>query len=159
MPQSASPIPPGYHTVTPYLAIRDAAKAIEFYKNAFDATEVMRVPGPNGSIGHAEIEVGDSRIMLADEHPDMGFVEPQTLGGSSITIHLYVEDVDNVFGKGIQAGAKTLRPVQDQFHGDRSGSFEDPFGHVWYIATHKEDLSAEELERRAAEFTALEEGE
>ena len=159
MPQSASPIPPGYHTVTPYLAIREAAKAIEFYKHAFDATEVMRVPGPNGSIGHAEIQVGDSRIMLADEHPNMGFVGPQTLGGSSITIHLYVEDVDNVFGKGIQAGAKTLRPVQDQFHGDRSGSFEDPFGHVWYIATHKEDLSAEELERRAAEFTASEEKE
>ena len=110
-------------------------------------------------IGHAEIQVGDSRIMLADEYPDMGFVGPQTLGGSSITIHLYVEDVDTVFGKGIQAGAKTLRPVQDQFHGDRSGSFEDPFGHVWYIATHKEDLSPEELERRAAEFTASEEKE
>ncbi len=159
MPESAGPVPTGYHTVTPYLAIRDAAKAIEFYKNAFDATEVMRVPGPNGNIGHAEIEVGDSRIMLADEHPDMGFVGPQTLGGSSITIHLYVEDVDAVFGKGIQAGAKALRPVQDQFHGDRSGSFEDPFGHVWYIATHKEDLSPEELERRAAEFTASEEKE
>ena len=157
MTQSPNSVPPGYHTVTPYLLIKGAGKAIEFYKKAFCATEVFRLPGPNESIGHAEIKVGDSRIMLADEYPEMGFVGPQTLNGSSVYIHLYVEDVDAVFDRAIHAGAKTLRPVEDQFYGDRSGSLVDPFGHVWYIATHKEDVGSEELESRAAEVAASEE--
>lgn len=159
MQQSDGSAPPGYHTVTPYLLIKGAGQAIEFYREAFGATEVFRLPGPNESIGHAEIKVGDSRIMLADEYPEMGFEGPQTLNGTSVYIHLYVEDVDAVFDNAIHAGAKTLRPVEDQFYGDRSGSLVDPFGHVWYIATHKEDVGSEELQTRAAEVAASEEAE
>jgi PhnB protein len=144
------PIPDGYHTVTPYLIVNGAARAIEFYKQAFGATETMRLGGPDGRIGHAEIRIGDSPVMLADECPEMGFRGPQSPGGSGVGLALYVEDVDALFQQAIAAGGQTLRPVQDQFYGDRSGTLADPFGHVWTIGTHKEDVSPEEIQRRAA---------
>ena len=147
------PIPDGYHTVTPYLIVKGAADALEFYKKAFGATELMRMEGPGGSIGHAEIQIGDSPIMLADENPGMGFRGPQTLGGTAVSILLYVPDVDKQCALAVAAGAKVLRPIQDQFYGDRSGTYEDPFGHVWTIATHKEDVSPEEMKKRLEEFT------
>ena len=143
-------IPDGYHAVTPYLSLKGAAGAIEFYKSAFGAKEVMRMPGPDGTIGHGEIQIGDSRIMLADEYPQMNFRSPKSFGGSSVHIHLYVEDVDSVIKQAMAAGAKLLRPAADQFYGDRTGTLEDPFGHVWHVATHKEDLSLKEMEKRAA---------
>jgi PhnB protein len=143
------PIPEGYHSITPYLAVDGAAAAIEFYKKAFGATEVMRMPSPGGKVGHAEIRIGDSRVMLADEYPDMGFRSPKAYGGSPLGLHLYVEDVDAVARQAVAAGAREVKPVKDQFYGDRTGSFEDPFGHVWHIATHKEDLAEGELKRRA----------
>jgi PhnB protein len=142
------PVPEGYHTATPYLIVKDAARALEFYKKAFGARETMRFADPSGKIGHAEIRIGNSPIMLADEHPDMGFRGPQALGGSPVGILLYVEDADQWFARAIAAGATTLRPVKDQFYGDRSGTLTDPFGHNWTIATHKEDVSTEEMERR-----------
>ena len=148
---SMQPVPDGYHSVTPYLAIDDAADAIAFYRKAFGATEVMRMPAPGGKVGHAEIEIGGSRIMLADEYPDMNFRSPRAYGGSPVGLHLYVADVDAVARRAVAAGAKELRPVKDQFYGDRSGSIEDPFGHIWHIATRKEDLSVDELKRRAAQ--------
>jgi PhnB protein len=151
MASSRRAIPEGYHSVTPYLAVDDAAGAIAFYKKAFGAAEVMRMPAPGGKVGHAEIEIGGSRIMLADEYPDMGFRSPRAYGGSPVGLHLYVADVDAVARQAVAAGARELRPVKDQFYGDRTGSFEDPFGHVWHIATRKEDLSADELKRRAAQ--------
>jgi PhnB protein len=150
---SVKSIPEGYHSITPYLAVAGAADAIAFYKQAFGATEVMRMPGPGGKVGHAEVEIGGSRIMLADEYPDMGFRSPKAIGGSPVGLHLYVEDVDAVARQALAAGAKELRPVKDQFYGDRTGTIEDPFGHVWHIATHKEDLSPDELKRRAEEAT------
>jgi PhnB protein len=150
---SVKSIPEGYHSITPYLAIAGAADAIAFYKKAFGATEVMRMAAPGGKVGHAEVEIGGSRIMLSDEYPDMGFRGPKAIGGSPVGLHLYVEDVDAVTRQAVAAGAKELRPVKDQFYGDRTGSIEDPFGHVWHIATHKEDLSPDELKRRAAEAT------
>lgn len=143
-------IPEGYHTATPYLIVKDASRAIDFYKKAFGATELVRMPGPGGKIGHAEIKIGDSPIMLADEVQGMGFRSPESLGGSPIGILLYVEDVDAVFSEAVAAGAKVQRPVADQFYGDRTGGVTDPFGHVWYIATHKEDVSSEEMKKRAA---------
>jgi len=146
----AKQIPEGYHTATPYLIIKDAAQAIEFYKKAFGATEVMRFAQPDGKIGHAEIKIGDSHIMLADEFPEMGARSPQTLGGSPVSILLYVEDVDAQAKLAVAAGAKVVRPVKDQFYGDRSGSFEDPFGHQWHIATHVEDVAPDEMRKRAA---------
>jgi PhnB protein len=146
---TVKPIPDGYHTVTPYLIIRDAARALEFYKTAFGATELMRMASPDGRIGHAEIRIGDSPIMLADEVPQMGMHSPQSLGGSSVNILLYVEDVDAVFNQALAAGATVLRPLADQFYGDRSGSVTDPFGHMWSVATHKEDVPPDELQRRA----------
>jgi PhnB protein len=145
---AVKPIPEGYHTVTPYLIVKDAARAIEFYKQAFDARELVRMADPSGKIGHAEIQIGDSPIMLADEHPDMDARSPQTIGGSPVGICLYVENVDKLFKQAIAAGAKELRPVKDQFYGDRSGTLTDPFGHQWTVATHKEDLSPEEIGRR-----------
>jgi PhnB protein len=151
MASSVRAVPEGYHSVTPYLAVDDAAGAIAFYKKAFGATEVMRMPAPGGKVGHAEIEIGGSRIMLADEYPDMGFRSPKAYGGSPVGLHLYVADVDAVARQAVAAGAKQLRPVKDQFYGDRTGSFEDPFGHVWHVATRKEDLSQDELKRRAAQ--------
>jgi PhnB protein len=146
---SVRPVPEGYHSVTPYLVVDGAAGAIEFYKKAFGATEVLRMAAPGGRVGHAEIRIGDSLIMLADEHPDMGARGPKAFGGSPVTLHLYVADVDAVARQAVAAGAKERRPVKDQFYGDRSGTFEDPYGHVWHIATHKEDLSPDELKRRA----------
>jgi len=150
MTSRAKPIPEGYHTATPYLIVRDAASAIEFYKKAFGATELMRHADSSGRIGHAEIQIGDSHIMLADEFPDMGFRSPQAYGGSPVSIYLYVEDVDAIADRAVAAGAKLDRPVQDQFYGDRSGGMKDPFGHVWHIATHIEDVAPEELRKRAA---------
>jgi PhnB protein len=143
-------IPEGYHTATPYLIIKGAAKAIEFYKKAFGAKEMMRMSQPDGRIGHAEIKIGDSPIMLADEFPEMGARSPQSLGGSPVSILLYVENVDAFAKQAVTAGTKVVRPVKDQFYGDRSGSFEDPFGHQWHIATHVEDVAPEEMHKRAA---------
>jgi PhnB protein len=143
-------IPDGYHNVTPYLIVNDAAAAIEFYKKAFGATELMRMPKPNGKIGHAEIRIGDSPIMLADEAPEVGARSPRTIGGSPVSIFLHVDDVDTTFTKAVNGGAKVQRPVADQFYGDRTGGVEDPFGHLWYIATHVEDVSPEEIKKRAA---------
>jgi PhnB protein len=144
------PIPKGYHAVTPYLSVQAAASAIAFYKKAFGAKEIMRLPGPGGTIGHAEIQIGDSRIMLADEFPEMNFRSPRSVGGTPVNIHLYVQDADKVAKKAAAAGAKLLRPVADQFYGDRSGSLEDPFGHVWHVATHVEDIPMKVLKKRAA---------
>lgn len=143
-------IPDGYHTITPYLSVRGGAEAIDFYKRAFGATEVMRLDQPDGRVGHAELQIGDSRFMLADECPEMEFRSPHTYGGTPVGLHVYVEDVDAVVERALAAGAKLLRPVQDQFYGDRSGSVADPYGHVWHVATHKEDLSLEEVRKRAA---------
>ena len=145
-------IPDGYHTATPYLIVSDAASAIDFYKNAFGAVEQMRMPGPGGKIMHAEVKIGDSPIMLADEMPEMGVRSPTTIGGSPCSILLYVEDVDARYSQAIAAGGTEQRPLQDQFYGDRSGTLEDPFGHVWTIATHKEDLSPEEMDQRFQEL-------
>jgi PhnB protein len=144
------PIPDGYHTATPYLIVHDAKAALAFYVQAFGAVELMRLEGPDGKVGHAEIRIGDSPIMLADEHPQMGFRSPRALGGTPVSLMLYVEDVDARFARALAAGAKALRPVQDQFYGDRSGTLEDPFGHVWTIGTHVEDVSPEEIQRRVA---------
>ncbi len=143
------PIPDGYHTATPYLIIRGAGDAIEFYKQAFGATELFRFPTPEGKIGHAEIKIGDSPIMLADEYPEMGYNGPQTLGGSPVSLMIYVPDVETVFNRAITAGATVKEAVQDKFYGDRIGTLTDPFGHVWHISTHKEDVSVEEMEKRA----------
>jgi PhnB protein len=147
--RKAKPVPAGYHSVTPYLACGDAARAIEFYKKAFGAAEVMRVPGPGGRIGHAEVKIGDSRVMLTDEYREMDFLSPLTRGGTTVHIHLYVSDVDRLAERAVAAGAKLVHPVQDKFYGDRMGTVQDPFGHVWHIATHTEDLSMAELRRRA----------
>ena len=143
-------IPEGYHTATAYLIAGNAGKAIDFYKEVFGAKELSRLPMPNGKIGHAEIQIGDSRIMLADEFPEWDARSPETIGGSPVIIALYVEDVDAVVGRAVAAGAKLFKPVADQFYGDRSGSITDPFGHKWNIATHKEDVSPEEINKRAA---------
>ena len=141
-------IPDGYYSLTPYLVISGAAEAIEFYKKAFGATEVMRMPGPEGKIGHAEIKIGDSHIFLADEHPEQGHVGPKTVGGTPVGIMIYIEDVDARFAAAIAGGATGKRPPEDQFYGDRMAAITDPFGHNWMIATHIEDVSPEEMERR-----------
>jgi PhnB protein len=146
---TAKAIPDGYRTATPYLIVKGAADAIEFYKRAFGATEILRMADPQGRVGHAEIKIGDSVIMLADEHPAMGYRGPRSLGGSSVSILLYLEDVDSVFERALKAGAKAQRPVANQFYGDRSGTLEDPFGHVWTVATHVEDVAPDEMKRRA----------
>ena len=150
---AVKPIPDGYHSVTPYLIIGGAARALEFYKQVFGAVEKFRMDGPDGRVGHAEIQIGDSHLMLADEHPERNIRGPLSIGGNSISLLLYVEDVDAQFKKAIEAGAKEKMPVQDQFYGDRSGTLTDPFGHVWTIATHKEDVSHEEMQRRIEAFT------
>lgn len=144
-------IPDGYHSITPYLIIKGAAGAIDFYKRVFGATELMRMPDPSGKIGHAEIMIGDSHIMLADEYPEMGHRSPQTLGGAGVSLMIYLDDVDEVYKRAIAAGAKQVQPLKDQFYGDRSGTVQDPYGHVWTIATHVEDIAPEELQRRATE--------
>ena len=149
MATAVKPIPDGYHTVTPYLIIKGAADALEFYKKAFGATELFRMEH-GGKIGHAEIKIGDSPIMLADEYPEMGYKSPQSLGGTPVSILLYVEDVDTLFTQAIGAGAVEQKALQDQFYGDRSGTLADPFGHVWTIATHKEDVTPEEMDKRMA---------
>jgi PhnB protein len=147
---AVKPIPDGYHSVTPYMIVKGAAKAIDFYKNAFGATELMRFPGPNNTVMHAEIKIGDSVVMLADEHESGPYRSPIAVGGTPISLMVYVEDVDTVFNQAVSLGAKSTREVEDQFYGDRSGNLTDPFGHVWTIATHKEDVSSEEMERRMA---------
>ena len=144
-----SPIPEGYHSVTPYLVMKNAAAAIEFYKEAFGAVELLRMAAPGGKIGHAEIKIGDSPVMLADEYPDMGFKGPESLGGTPVSLMIYVDDVDKIYPQAIVAGGKEVRPLRNQFYGDRSGTLTDPFGHVWTISTHVEDVSEEELAKRA----------
>ena len=146
--KAVRPVPEGYHTVTPYLTVNDAAGAINFYRRAFGATETMRMPGPAGKIGHAELKIGDSAIMLADEMPGMGTRAPQSLGGSSVNIFLYVNDVDAVFKQAVAAGAKADAPPSDMFWGDRYGKLTDPFGHSWSVATHKEDVAPDEMQKR-----------
>lgn len=148
---NVQPIPTGFPQVTPYLHVDGASAAIDFYTRVLGATERMRMPTPEGKIGHAELQLGDSVIMLADEFPDMDVKGPKSIGGSPVMLHVYVEDVDSVFNEAVQAGAKALRSVENQFYGDRSGQFEDPFGHRWNVATHIEDLSEEEMSRRAAQ--------
>jgi PhnB protein len=143
-------IPTGYAGVTPYLIIRDASRALDFYKKAFGATELMRFPAPGGKIGHAEMKIGEGVVMLADESPEMGHNSPQTVGGTPVSLMFYVADVDSVFAKAVAAGAVVKQSLKDQFYGDRSGTIADPFGHVWTIATHIEDVSPEEMQRRMA---------
>ena len=150
MPKTVKTIPDGYHTATPYLIIQGAAAALDFYKKAFNAAETVRMAQPDGKIGHAEMRIGDSCIMLADEAPQMGYRGPKALGGSPVSLVLYVEDVDAVVARAVAAGAKITQPVEDKFYGDRNGTIEDPFGHVWTIATHTEDLSPEEMKKRMA---------
>ena len=142
------PIPDGYSSVTPYLIVSGAAQALDYYKMAFDAQEVMRMPSPDGKIMHAELQIGSARIMLADEVPQMGHKSPQTLGGSGVGLMLYVTDVDDTFQRAVSGGATVIRPVINQFYGDRSGTITDPFGHQWTIATHVEDVPEDEMKRR-----------
>ncbi|WP_250459838.1 VOC family protein [Microbulbifer litoralis] len=148
---AVKPIPDGYHSVTPYLCIRGAARAIEFYREAFGAEELFRMEGPDNMIMHAEIQVGDTRISLADDNPDGGLLSPQ--GSSPVGLLLYVEDVDSVFAQATAAGATVVRPLVDQFYGDRMGTLRDPFGHVWFVGTHIEDVPEDELEKRVAELS------
>jgi PhnB protein len=148
---SVQPIPEDYPRVTPYLIIDGASDAIDFYTKVLGAQERMRMPGPDGKLGHAELQLGNSVIMLADEFPDMGAVGPKSVGGTPVTLHVYVEDVDSVFDNAVASGAKEIRAVENQFYGDRSGQFEDPFGHQWNVASHVEDVPPEEMEKRAAE--------
>ncbi len=150
MAKAKQPIPDGFHTVTPHLIMKDAAGAIEFYKNAFGAEETSRVPGPDGKIMHAELKIGSSMLMIADEFPDMGSRGPQSIGGSPVTLHIYVDDVDALFDRAVKAGGKVTMPLADMFWGDRYGRLEDPFGHQWSIGTHTEDLTPEEIGQRAA---------
>jgi PhnB protein len=147
-------IPDGYPNVTPYLIVDGASSAIDFYSSVLGAKERMRLAGPDGKLGHAELELGDSVIMLADENPEMDARGPRTIGGSPVSLLVYVENADSVFERAIQAGAKSVQPVEDRFYGDRVGGFEDPFGHRWNVATHVEDVSPEEMSRRAAEMMA-----
>ena len=142
-------IPKGYNTVTPYLVIKGAAKAIDYYKNVFGATVVVRMDGPGGKVGHAELQIGDSRIMLADENLEMGHRSAHTIGASPVSLYVYLPDVDKVVQRAVAEGAKIQRPVEDQFYGDRSGFIQDPFGHLWGIATHVEDVSPTEMAERA----------
>lgn len=150
MKSKVKPIPDGYSSAFPYLIIRGAGAAIEFYKKALGAKEVMRYAQPDGKVGHAEMKIGDAMFMLADEYPDMGHLGPQTLGGSPVSIMVYVENVDAVAKRAETVGAIVRRPVADQFYGDRSCTIEDPFGHVWHLATRKEELTEAEMRERAA---------
>ncbi len=148
MTDAVKPIPEGYNTVTPYLIIKDAAEAIEFYKTALGAQELFRMPMPDGKIGHAEIKIGDSAIMLADEMPDMGYQSPQALNGCPVSFLIYVEDVDTAFQRAIDAGATLARPLENKFYGDRMGSVRDPYGYEWMLGTHIEDVAPEEMSKR-----------
>ena len=150
MADKVSYIPKDYNSVTPYLVVKGAAQAIDYYKKVFGATEIMRMPGPNGKIGHAEIKIGNSQIMLADENPSMGagYTSADTIGGSPVSLYVYLPNVDDVVKRATAEGAKLLKPVQDQFYGDRSGFIQDPFGHLWGIATHVEDVSPKDMEER-----------
>jgi PhnB protein len=150
MKSKVKPIPEGYAAPTPYLIVQGAAAAIGFYKKAFGASEVMRMPGPDGKIGHADLIIGGGHVMLSDESLEMGFRSPQSLGGSPVGLVLYVADVDGVVNQAVAAGAKLTRPVKDEFYGDRTGGLTDPFGHIWHVMTHVEDVSNEEMEKRAA---------
>jgi len=147
---AVKPVPDGYPSLTPYLIVADAAAAIAFYQQVFGAILRMKLDGPDGKIGHAELEIGNSLIMLADEHPEMGALSPKAVGGTPVGLHLYLEHVDDVAKKAVAAGATLKRPVENQFYGDRLGSILDPFGHLWHISTHVEDVSPEEIGRRAA---------
>lgn len=144
---AVNPIPSGYHSITPSVVVDNAAKALEFYRDALGAKETYRLP-MGDKIGHAEIQIGDSRVMLADEFPEMGFLSPKSIGGTAVMMHLYVEDVDTTFPRALAAGATVTKPVKDEFYGDRGGQVEDPFGHRWYVSTHKEDLTMEEIDKR-----------
>ncbi|OUS24347.1 glyoxalase [Thalassotalea sp. 42_200_T64] len=147
-------IPDGYHSLTPYLIVKGASAAIEFYQAAFDAEVILRLDTPDGGVAHAELKIGDSHLMMAEECADMGFLSPQTLGGSGMSLMLYLEDVDSAFERAIVAGGIQLREVKDQFYGDRAGTLKDPFGHAWTLGTHKEDLTEEEIKQRMmAEFS------
>jgi len=150
MSPSVKPIPDGYPSVMPYLCVHGASAAIDFYQQVFGAGERMRMAEPNGKVGHAELTIGDSVIMLADEHREMGVVSPKTVGGTPVTICVYVDDVDATFNQAVQSGATVLQPVENKFYGDRSGQIKDPFGHRWSISTHVEDVSPEEMGKRAA---------
>ena len=155
MGNKVKPVPDGYHTITPYISVKGAARALAFYKDAFGAEELYRLDMPDGRVGHAEIRIGDSRLMLADEMPEMPDAvtrSPQTLGATTTGLSLYVDDVDARFARAVAAGAKMKRPVTNQFYGDRSGTLEDPFGHIWTIGTHVEDVSPEEMQRRTAKM-------
>jgi PhnB protein len=147
----AKPIPDEYPRVMPYLIVDGAAAAIDFYKSVLGATERMRLPGPGGRIGHAELEIGDAVIMLADENPPMGIRGPKAIGGTPVTLHVYVEDSDATFERAVDAGATAVRSMENRFYGDRSGQFEDPFGHSWDVSTHVEDVPPDEMEKRVAE--------
>jgi len=148
---SVKPIPDGYPQVTPYLCVEGAAAAIDYYSAVFGATERTRMPAPEGKVGHAELQIGDSVIMLADEFPEMNILSPKSIGGTPVSLSIYVEDVDGVVERAVGAGATALRPVRDEFYGDRTGQFEDPFGHRWSVSTHIEDVSEEEMAKRASE--------
>lgn len=154
MPSTVKPIPEGYHTATPYLTVNDAARAIEFYKRAFGAKEIMRMDGPPGKIGHAELRIGDSVVMLADEIPGGGTRSPQSLGGTTSAVFLYVPDIDAQVKQATAAGARVDMPPQDMFWGDRFGKLTDPFGHSWALATHKEDVAPQEMAKRAEAYRA-----
>jgi PhnB protein len=147
---SVKPIPDGYPRVTPYLCVDGAAQAIDFYRDVFGMTERMRMPGEAGKIGHAELQLGDSIVMVADEFPELDFRSPRSVGGTPMTVHMYVDDVDRVVERAVQAGARVMREVRDEFYGDRTGQIEDPFGHRWSVATHVEDVSEEEMAKRIA---------
>ncbi|WP_331767623.1 VOC family protein [Embleya sp. NBC_00896] len=149
--ESVKPIPDGYPQLTPYLCVDGAGAAIAFYTEIFGATERMRMGGPEGKIGHAEFTIGNALIMISDEYPEMSALAPKSVGGTPVTMHLYVDDVDATYNRAVAAGATVVQPLADQFYGDRSGCFEDPFGHRWNVATHVEDVPPEEIRRRAAE--------
>ncbi|HET8782307.1 MAG TPA: VOC family protein [Pyrinomonadaceae bacterium] len=147
------PIPEGYHSLTPYLVVDAGAKALEYYKQAFGATELFRMEH-EGKIAHAEMKIGDSPFMLSDEHPEMGYKGPKSIGGSAVGLMIYVDDCDAVFKQALDAGGTEKKALQDQFYGDRSGTLEDPFGHIWTVATHKEDVTPEEIDKRLAAMAA-----
>jgi PhnB protein len=151
MANKVKPIPEGYHSITPYLVIKGAAAAIDFYKQAFGAVEIMRMPQPDGRVGHAELKFGNSIVMLADEYPEMQVVGPKTLGNTSVGLLLYLDDVDKAVERAVSLGATIKKPIADQFYGDRTGTIEDPFGHKWTLAVHIEDVTPEEMQRRMAE--------